>query len=507
MVNKARIISNAFFLMLRSIVTIFIGLYASRLLLEKLGVDNYGLYYVVGGIVVMFNSLRSFFSSSIQRFLNYTKGQGDSRKLTRVFNVGVAIQLLLSLIFLILLESAGLYAFIHLNLPPNHLEAAKIVFQVSIFTAIVSMLTVPFDAIIIANERMDVFSLFSIIDSLLRLAIIFLISVGPFEQLVNYALLMLVVAVITLLLNAVYSFMKFEEVRIRPVWDRSLVKEMGEFAGWNFLGNTGFAIAHEGVNYLLNLMGGVAVNAARAVVYQMMSAVNVLVGNISVAFKPQTNASASLFDKQQFYGLLYLNAKTTLSVYVLFMFPLVIFSNKIIDLWLGSVPEYVVPFLTVISFYYLFRTMHTSIDLFFSSIGEMKYYQIMELCIMTLNIPCSILLLYLGFPFWTVFGTMTFFEILNQVCVVLLATYKFNFPLKIFAGEVYLPFCVVLVVALFITWFKPFLLKWSGEHLWSLILLFVVIEFLLVTSIYLFVLKKKDREYVQSLVIRRVFRK
>ena len=122
MVNKARIISNAFFLMLRSIVTIFIGLYASRLLLEKLGVDNYGLYYVVGGIVVMFNSLRTFFSSSIQRFLNYTKGQGDSRKLTRVFNVGVAIQLLLSLIFLILLESAGLYAFIHLNLPPNHLH-------------------------------------------------------------------------------------------------------------------------------------------------------------------------------------------------------------------------------------------------------------------------------------------------------------------------------------------------------------------------------------------------
>ena len=500
MVNKARIISNAFFLMLRSVVTIFIGLYASRLLLEKLGVESYGLYYIVGGIVVMFNSLRTFFSSSIQRFLNYTKGLGDNQKLSRVFNVGVAIQLLLSLLFFILLESVGLYAFNHLNLPANHLVDAKMVFQISILTAIVSMLTVPFDAIIIANERMGVFSFFSIIDSSLRLAIIYLIAAGPFDQLVNYSLLMLVVAVITLLLNASYSFVKFEEVSLTPVWDRTLVMEMGEFAGWNFLGNTGFSLTHEGINYLLNLMGGVTVNAARAIVYQVMSAVNILVGNITIAFKPQTNASVTNKDKNNFYDLLFLNAKTTFSLYVVVMLPFVIFSNQIIKLWLGNVPPYVISFLLAISVYYMFRTIHSSLDLFYTSIGEMKYYQIIEFCMLILNIPTSYLVLFFGFPFWTVFLTMTIIEMINHISIVLLAFLKYNFPLKYFAKEVYVPFGLLSLSTIGISWTAHHLLNIAEVSMFLFLLCFVLVESFLTIAIYLFVLRKQERTAIRSTV-------
>ncbi len=481
-------------------VTIIIGLYASRLLLEKLGVESYGLYYIVGGIVVMFNSLRTFFSSSIQRFLNYTKGLGDNQKLNRVFNVGVAIQLLLSLFFFILLESVGLYAFNHLNLPADYLAAAKIVFQVSIFTAIVSMLTVPFDAIIIANERMGVFSFFSIIDSLLRLAIIYLIAVGPFDQLVNYSLLMLAVAVVTLLLNASYSFMKFEEVNINLVWDRSLIKEMGGFASWNFLGNTGFSLTHEGVNYLLNLMGGVTVNAARAIVYQVMSAVNILVGNITIAFKPQTNASVADKDKIKFYDLLFLNAKTTLSLYVIVMLPFVTFSNQIIKLWLGAVPPYVISFLIAISVYYLLRTIHSSLDLFYASIGEMKYYQIIEFSMLALNIPISFLILYMGFPFWTVFLNMTIIEMINHVCIVLLAFLKYQFPLKSFAKEVYVPFCILSLSAIGISLAMHHLQNMTDGSMFLFLMYFILVEILLTIAIYLFVLKKQERTAIRSMV-------
>ena len=499
--NKQVIALNAFFLFFRSIVTICIGLFASRVLLQKLGVDDYGVYNVVGGIVIMFNSLRTFFSSAIQRFLNYSKGLNDNDLLNKIFNTGVEIQLILATIVLIIMESIGLIFLFHLNLTEVQFSSAKIIYQLSVATAIVSILTVPYDALIIANERMNIFAWFSILDSILRLGIIYLIQKGPFSNLVNYATLLLFVSIIIRCANALYCKRHFQESKLRKVWDKKLMKQMGRFAGWNFLGNTGFSLTHEGINYILNIMGGVAVNAARAIVYQVMSSLNIFVGNINVAFKPQTNASVVEDDKRNFNDLLCYNAKATVSFYLLLILPVIIFARPLVQLWLGQIPEYVVSFIVAISAYYLVRAFHTPIDLFYNSIGELKQYQIIELSLMLLNLPLAYILLSNGLPYWTVFLGMAFVEVLNHISIVALGTVKYGFPLHKFVHEVYKPFAVVVIGCLTIL-YVAFKTKLWEQNLLIIIASTVLIEVSVVAVLFFMVMNVNERSSLRLMVKR-----
>jgi len=490
--NKQAIAKNALFLFFRSIVTICIGLFASRVLLQKLGVDDYGVYNVVGGIVIMFNSLRTFFSSAIQRFLNYSKGLNDNTLLNNIFNTGLEIQLVLAAIFLIIMESVGLLFLYNLNLTEVQFSSARIIYQLSVFTAIVSILTVPYDALIIANERMNIFAWFSILDSTLRLVIIYLIHKGPFSNLVNYAILLLLVSIVIRSANALYCKFHFQESKLRRVWDKKLMKRMGQFAGWNFLGNTGFSLTHEGINYILNIMGGVAVNAARAIVYQVMSALNIFVGNINVAFKPQTNASVVEDDKRNFNDLLCYNAKATVSFYLLLILPVVIFARPLVQLWLGQIPDYVVSFIIAISVYYLVRAFHTPIDLFYNSIGELKLYQVIELSLMLLNLPLAYIFLSNDLPYWSVFLGMALVEVLNHISIVTLATVKYGFPLHKFMHEVYKPF-VYIVIVCFSILYVAFIRKVWEQNLFVIIVTTFVVECAVLIAIYSIVMNTMER--------------
>lgn len=434
-----------------------ISLYASRLLLQKLGIDDYGTYYVVGGIVTMFNALRTFFSSSIQRHLNFAKGLGDNNKLNKIFNVGLEIQTALCIVFLIILETVGLIAVNHLNIDADNSFTVHVIFQLSIATALVSMLTVPYDALIIANEKMGAFAGFAVIESLLRLVIIFLIAVGPFNSLINYAILAFIVSVIMRIINASYCSHLFPESKIRLTYDKHLFKEMGQFAGWNFLGNTGFSLCHEGINYILNQFGGVAINSARALAYQILNALNSLIGNIDIAFKPQVNAAAAFEDRTQFFDLLVYNAKITSTLYMLIMVPVVVLVKPAVYLWLGNIPEYVVPFMICVSLYHLVRTIHLPIDLYFSSIGKLKYYQITDLFYLSLNLPAAWLLLHFNFPYWSVFLSMAIIELLSHTSVALIGAIKYDYPLVMFIGKLYKPFFIMTSVCIAIVYVNNYL--------------------------------------------------
>ena len=184
--SKRLIAKNSVFLFFRSIVMMLIGLYASRVLLGKLGIEDFGIYNIVGGVVLMFNSLRSLFSNAIQRFLNYARGLGVERRLNQVFVTGLQVQVILSVFFLVLAETVGLYAFLHLNIPEGRSYAAAVVYQITIATAVVSMVTLPYDALVISNERMSVYAWMSIMEKVLFLGIIYLIDIGPLDHLLNY---------------------------------------------------------------------------------------------------------------------------------------------------------------------------------------------------------------------------------------------------------------------------------------------------------------------------------
>ena len=499
------IAKNSVFLVTRSILGLVIGLYTSRVLLAKLGIDDYGVYHVVGSVVIMFNSIRSLFTNAIQRFLNYAKGDVD--KQNEIFNTGIRVQLILAVVFVSLAESIGLYAFLHLNLSEEQFAAAHIVYQLSVATAVVSMMTIPYDALIIAKERMNVFAWLSVLGMLLNLGIVYLISIGPFSTLVNYAVLVFVVSLLLRFVSAVYCKRHFEESKVCSFHNSALIREMGRFAGWNFLGRTGLYVSHQGIDYILNLSGGVVVNAARSIAYRVMGAANMLVNNANMAFKPQTNAAAADRDKHEFYKLLGYNAKTAFVCYLLIVVPLLIFARQVIGLWLGQVPEHVVAFLLAISPYYLLRTVHELVNQFFISIGEMKGYQVIEISTMAFIVPGAWLLLRGGYPFWTVFVCMAVFEALNHACTVWFASTRYGFPWRYFTKDVYLPFVAMTVIAFSMVYGgRTSGLAESVSFLevagWCL-----VIEWIMLALVACIVLKRQEREMLYGLLAKKLWRR
>lgn len=444
---------NVTFLTLKSGLVLLISLYTSRVLLQKLGVSDYGLYYLVGSVVLMFTSLRVFFSNAIQRYLNYTMGNGDQVRLNHVFNTGVQVQLFLAVIFVVLLETVGVVALLHLNLTPVQMKAVKVIFQFSVATAVVSMLTVPYDAILLAHERMDVYSILAVLEKILALGVVFLIDKGPFERLINYALLLFGVSFVVRAFNALYCRRHFSETKLTWQLDRPLIREMGVFAGWNFLGWTGYSVLHESINYMFNLAGGVAVNAGRSITYQIMSGCNMLSGSVNTAFRPQTNAAAAAADKQAFHRLLCRNARSSFLLFLMVAFPLLAFARPVVQLWLGQVPDYVIPFTLAMGGYYYLRSLHSLVDVFFLSIGQVKYYQILEMSALLLNIPVAWLMLHNGLPYWSVLASLTVFELISHISSVWLGVVKYDYPLHYFWKEVYLPFLLAgatAVVLLFL---------------------------------------------------------
>lgn len=497
-----RILKNTIFLFFRSIIILLIGLYASRVLLEKLGIEDYGIYSIVAGVVLLFGSLRTMFTNAIQRFLNYGRGLGDAGRVNRVFITGIQVQLILAGVLLVLAETVGLIAFLHLNIPAAKVPAAAAVYQLTIVSTLLSMVTLPYDALIISNERLDVYAWLSMLEHALKLGIIFLIGRGPFSLLVNYAVLLLVVTCLMRILAILFCKRHFPEAKLRRVYDKPLMREMRSFAGWNFLGNTGLQITHEGVNYILNQFGGVVVNAARSLSYSVMGGIKSLVADVNVAFKPQTNASAAQEDKERFHQLLAYNAKTAFLCYLFLAVPVLIFARQILRIWLGQVPGHVVVFLYALSGYHLLRSLHELVNQFFVSIGQMRDYQLIEICTMVLIIPLSVFMLREGLPFWTVFIAMTFLEALNHSLTVWLATKRFSFPLRRFAREVYLPFFGMTLLSSGLV-VGALLLNINATDSWPRIILYcVTLEAILLAAAYAMVLNRSDRQRLRIIVFR-----
>lgn len=497
------IAKNALFLYVRTIFTIIISLYSSRVLLKTLGVDDFGLYNLIGGIVAIFTSLRIFLSNAIQRFINYERGQGNVDKVSIIFNIGLYIHRWVALIFFILCEVVGAFLISNLNIEPDRLTAAYITFQLSIFTTVIYILTIPYDALVIANEKMDFYATLSVIESLLKLMIIYLISVMSYDKLVSYACLLFAVSALVRVVNIVYCKISFAESHARKCRDKGLMKSMMTFAGWNICGNLGYSLTHEGVNFVLNLFGGVVVNAAKGITYQIISSVNTLIGNISIAFKPQINTAYGSGDKHQFYHLLTYNGKILFASYVIVAVPLFIFVPQILHMWLGTVPQYTVAFVRSLIFYGLVRSLHAVINSFYDSIGQMKYYQICELCYMVTNIPIAYVLLSMKLPYWSVFISMGIVESLNLMSIIFIATKLYDFDYRIYIKAVIFP-CIKLIV--FGGGVISVLLPVADkiDNFWQVLGLCGLLVLVILSCVYNVVLDRHERYFVKDHLLKKL---
>ena len=336
-----RIAKNAMILYVRMIVTMLITLFTSRIILKALGFDDYGLYNVIGGVVTLFAFLRSSMSSSTQRFLAYEMGRGTYDSLRRVFSVCLTTHLLLAVVLLVLAETVGLWFLnTQLNIPAGRETAAAWIYQFAVISLCMSMVSLPYDADIVSNERMGYFAFLSILDAVLKLLIAYVVLFSDGDHLILYGALMMGITALNLFLNWIYCRIKFAETRYFFYWDKALFRRIFSFSGWTIYGQMAVVGSNQGTNILVNIFHSVTANAAMGVGHQVNSALTGLVSNFQTAFKPQITKSYAAGDYDYLTSLTCYASKISFFLLFIVSLPIMLNIDWVLQLWLDKVPAH-----------------------------------------------------------------------------------------------------------------------------------------------------------------------
>lgn len=396
--NNKRIAKNTLLLYFGLIITLLTSLYTSRIVLEALGVENYGIYNVVGGVVAMFGILSSSLSSSIGRFFAFEIGKKNLDKLKRVFATAVTIQALLALLIIIVIEIVGVWFLNNkMNIPDDRMFAANWVLQLSIVTFIINFASIPYHSAIIAHERMAAFAYISLLESAEKLILSYLITISPIDMLIFYAILMCFVAVTIRLAYSYYSKKHFKECIYHFSFEKDLFKQIISFTGWNFIGISTMILRDQGGNILINIFQGPTVNAARAIACQVQYAIQGFANNFMLALNPQITKSYAIKDYHYMSMLIRQGAKFSFYLLLLLSLPVFISTQYILSIWLKIVPGHTVLFIQLILLFTMCESLSQPLKTVLLATGNIKKYQIIIGLVQFLNFPLSLLLLYKGY--------------------------------------------------------------------------------------------------------------
>lgn len=395
--NNKRIAKNTLLLYFRMLLTMVVSLYTSRVVLEALGVEDYGIYNVVGGVVTMFSMLSGSLSSAISRFITFELGTGNLEKLKRVFSSSVTIQMGLCAIILILAETVGLWFLNNkMVIPESRMYAANWVYQLSLLTFVINLISIPYNAAIIAHERMSAFAYISIFEAVSKLVVAYCIVISPLDRLILYAFMLTTIAIIIRLIYGSYCKRKFEECTYHFIYDHDLLKQMFGFAGWNFIGSSSALLRDQGGNIVINLFCGPAVNAARGIAVQVNTAIHSFVTNFMTALNPQITKSYAAGEHKYLMTLLFQGARLSFYILLLLSLPVIINTHYILHLWLGQVPEHTVKFVQLVLIFGMCESISTPLITAMHATGKIRNYQIVVGGCQMMNLPISYIFLRLG---------------------------------------------------------------------------------------------------------------
>lgn len=397
--DKRRIARNTLFLYIRMFLMILIGLYASRVILKTLGVSDYGVYNVVGGMVSMFAFLNSAMVAASQRFISYELGRGDKERLNLVFCTSVNIHVVIAAVIFILAETLGLW-FVNTQLviDTDRMGAANWVYQFSVLTFMVTVVSVPYNSCIVAHEHMRAFAYIGIVDACLKLAAVFLLLAFPYDKLIFYAFSVFAVSVLVRILYSFYCKRHFEECTYRFIVNRTLLGKMFSFAGWSVFGNLGFSFKDQGSNIILNLFYGTSINAARGIAMQVSGLISTFSSNFSMALFPQITKQYASGNVEGCLNLVYSGARYTFYLLALVSIPFLINVDYVLGLWLGDVPEYTSIFLIISMVVSILYTVTGTVTTALQATGKIKWFQIGICIIMLSELPIGYVLLLYGYP-------------------------------------------------------------------------------------------------------------
>lgn len=495
-INNKRIAKNTLLLYMRTIFMMVISLYTSRIVLQALGVENYGIYNVVGGIVTMFTLISGSLSSSISRFITFELGHGDKEKLNRIFSTGINIQIGISCVIVLLAETIGLW-FLNtkMNIPFNRMYAANWVLHCSVITFVIGLISIPYNAVIVAHERMSAFAYISILEVSLKLLIVYLLYVLSYDKLIVYAILQVFVAIIIRMVYGIYCTRNFVEAQYHRVHDNNLIKEMTGFAGWTFFTGAVYLFNTQGINILINLFFNVGVNAARGIATQVETALMRFVNNFTTALNPQITKLYASGNIGEMIKLVNRGAKFSFMLSLLICLPVIVEAEYILHLWLVEVPPHTVAFvrLTIIATMIdrLGNTGYTAC----MATGNIKRYVLWLSCIGCFVFPLTWLVYYLGGAVEMAYIVFILVYIAVDSIRLWIMKDLLNFPVLRFVREVIVRIIIVTIVSIvlpicFVCYAEPSLLR--------LVLTVVLCISTTVFSIYYFGLTIKEREVVKN---------
>jgi O-antigen/teichoic acid export membrane protein len=446
--NTVRIAKNTLMLYFRQILIMLVSLYTVRAVLNTLGVEDYGIYNVIAGVVVLFSFLNGAMASATQRFLNYALGQNNIEEARNIYSLSFILYVFISLLIIILAETAGLWFLqTKLNIPAGRKDAAFAAYQCSIAAAVIGLLRTPYHATIIAYEKMSFFALVSIVESLLKLGTAFLLATIHFDSLIVYAFLTFASGIIIFVIYKLYCNKTFETAHFRYCRDKTLLRRLASFSGWSIFGGIAYIGRAQGTNILINIFTDVRTNAAMAVATQVNTAVYSFVANFQTAFNPQIIKSYAAENLVYFKNLLIQASK--ISFYLLFIFFLPIYVNAefIIKLWLKNAPEYTVIFIRLILILSLIDAVSGPLWMSVQATGNIKKYQIVVSCFILANLPVSLLFLTYRFsPDWVLLIRI-FLESAKLLWLVFYLQKKINFPIRILFTDVFVPIAVISIIS------------------------------------------------------------
>ena len=447
--NTKRIAKNTVMLYFRMIVMLLISLYTSRVILNTLGVVDYGVNNVVGGVIVMLGFLTGSLGAATSRFITYDLGKGDPDALKTTFANILTIYLVVSLIILVFGETIGLW-FVNtqLQIPADRQYAAQWVYQLSIFSSMMGVICTPYNACIIAHERMSAFAYMSILDAVMKLLIVYLLLVIPHDKLIVYAILNFIVQIINRVIYGSYTSRNFAEVHTRPRYNKHLFKKIFAFAGWTMNGNLAIMGYTQGLNILLNIFFGPAVNAARAIAVRVQVMCSQFCSNFLAAARPQITKSYAAGDLAYMHSLMMKSSKFGFFILFFIALPVSLEAGQVLVWWLKIVPQHTVSFLRLVLCTSLLNVLGVIVITCVHATGDIKKFQIVEGSMLLSIVPIAYLLLkFFNLPPETVFVVHAVVEALTQYARLRIVLPMIKLPLKTYICQVIRPIALVALTA------------------------------------------------------------
>ena len=506
--NNKRIAKNTILLYCRTLLLLAITLYTSRIVLAILGVEDYGIYNVVGGLIAMFAMISGALSASISRFITYELGHGDNSKLHNIFCTSVNIQIGIGILILILGETVGLWFLnTQMAIPNDRIIAANWVLHCSLLVFIVNLISVPYNAAIIAHERMSAFAYITILEAVLKLLSVYILIIYNHDKLILYAILHVVVAVFIRAIYGIYCKKVFMECNYSFIYDKELLKEMTGFAGWSFLTNGNYLLNTQGVNLLMNIYFGVVVNAARGIATQVDTAVIQFVNNFTMAVNPQITKSYAMGEMEPMFKLICRGAKFSYFMMLFFAIPFLFETETILDIWLDEVPDYSAIFLRLSIIASMMNLLGNTQWTACQATGNIKRYTLIVTLIGMFVFPLTWIAYSYGMPVESSYYIFIGIYIVLDFVRLFLMRSMLNFPIIMFIKEVFLIITIVTMAVLIFPWIEITILP---QNVFRLPITIIVSSISIIVSVYLFGLtsleKIKIKQEVKKFIVSKMMK-